>query len=108
MKYRPVNDKVLIKKDKLDSNDNYTTKSGIEVINSATRHKGRVALGEVIDIGSTYVNENGSRVDISTLVKPGDKVLYYYPAEISLDGDLVLVRAIDIDAVIEGNNISLR
>ena len=110
--YKPVGDKVLIRKDKVDSSDQYTTSSGIVVVNSdATRHKGRVSLGTVEAIGTEFTDSNGSRVKISDMLQVGDKVIYYHPAEIQLEDDLVLVRAIDIDCKVEaseGEIIKLR
>lgn len=105
---RPVGDKVLIRKDKVDSSNEYTTKSGIVVVNSEdTRPKGRVSLGTIEALGTSYINQLGSRVDLSEEFSVGDRVLYYHAAEIPYEDNLVFIRAIDIDCKVEGE-ISLR
>lgn len=102
MIYKPVGDKVLIRKDKFDSSDQYETKSGILVVNSEdTRRKGRVSIGTVEAIGTTFVNNHNQIEKISDNFSVGDKVLYYHPAGIELEDDLILVRAIDIDCKVE-------
>lgn len=108
MKYKPIGDKVLIRKDKIDSSSSYQTKSGITVISEATRHKGRLSLGVVEALGTKFLNKWNHK-DTLNLLSVGDKVLYYHPAEIPIDNDLVLVRAIDIDAIIcSDSEVSLR
>lgn len=112
MKFKPIGDKVLIRKDKLDSSNQYETNSGIVVVNSEdTRHKGRFSLGEVLAIGESFIDSYQQLVKIKDILKVGDKVLYYHPAEIKLSDDLILVRAIDIDAIVvinDGEQIKLR
>ncbi len=94
MSFRPLHDRVLIKR--LESEEK--TAGGIILVDSAQE---KPMEGEVIAIGSGTVKEDGSvrALDVSV----GDKVLFgkWSGTEIKLDGeDLLIMKESDIMGIL--------
>ena len=95
MKFRPLHDRVLVKR--LDAEDK--TKGGIIIPDNA---KERPTEGRVIAVGS------GKRADDGTIrpldVKPGDRVIYgkWSGTEIKIDGEeLLIMNESDIMGIVD-------
>ncbi|HZD25534.1 MAG TPA: co-chaperone GroES [Alphaproteobacteria bacterium] len=96
MKFRPLNDRVLIRRVEEDQK----TAGGIIIPDTAQE---KPMQGEVVAVGDGARNERGERLAMS--VKPGDRVLFgkWSGTEVKLDGEeLVIMNESDIMAVIEG------
>jgi chaperonin GroES len=94
MNVRPLADRVVVKP--LDTEEQ--KKGGIIIPDTA---KEKPQQGEVIEVGTGRVTDDGKRVDLE--VKKGDKVLYgkYSGTEVTLDGDeMLIMRESDILAVV--------
>jgi chaperonin GroES len=94
MNVRPLADRVVVKP--LDTEEQ--KKGGIIIPDTA---KEKPQQGEVIEVGTGRVTDDGKRVDLE--VKKGDKVLYgkYSGTEVTLNGDeLLIMRESDILAVV--------
>ena len=94
MNVRPLADRVVVKP--LDVEE--VKKGGIIIPDTA---KEKPQQGEVIEIGTGRVTEDGKRIELE--VKKGDKVLYgkYSGTEVTLNGDeLLIMRESDILAVV--------
>ena len=95
MKFRPLNDRVLV--EALDQETK--TKGGIIIPDTA---KEKPIQGEVIAVGSGTRNDKG---EVQTLtVKAGDRVLFgkWSGTEVKIDGkDLLIMKESDILGVIE-------
>lgn len=103
-KFRPINNQVLIKVDKNEVSEFDTTKSGLLIPNSS-KHKGREAYATIIKFGTHMYNKYGGKINLADLFHEGDRILYYFAAgvPIQIDGeDYLLVRAEDIDCLVEG------
>jgi len=90
MKFRPLHDRVLVKR--LDSEEK--TKSGIIIPDTA---KEKPQEGEVLAVGSGTRAENGTVHPLD--VKVGDRILFgkWSGTEIKLDGDdFIVMKESDI------------
>jgi chaperonin GroES len=97
MKFRPLQDRVLIKR--LEE-DVAKTKGGLYIPDTA---KEKPQQGKVIAVGKGRVNDDGKITPLD--VKTGDKVLFgkYSGSEIKVDGEeLLIMREEDILGVVEG------
>ena len=95
MKFRPLNDRILVKR--LEEEE--MTKGGIIIPDSA---KEKPAEGEVIAVGKGKINDNGDRIKLD--IKVGNRVLFskYGGTDVKLDGvDHLIMREDDILAVVE-------
>ncbi len=91
---RPLNDNVVLKKDKVVK----TTASGIVL----SQHEEETEYAKVISVGEGARNEHGELIPIG--LKAGDKVIYksYSPTKIKIDDEeYLIVAAKDILAVLE-------
>ena len=96
MKFRPLHDRVVIRR--LEGEEK--TKGGIIIPDTV---KEKPQEGEVIAIGPGARAESGKLVPLD--VKNGDKVLFgkWSGAEVKIDGqDLLIMKEADILGVIEG------
>ena len=96
MKFRPLHDRVVIRR--LEGEEK--TKGGIIIPDTV---KEKPQEGEVIAIGPGARDESGKLVPLD--VKKGDKVLFgkWSGAEVKIDGqDLLIMKESDILGVIEG------
>jgi chaperonin GroES len=100
MKFRPLHDRVLVKR--LDAEEK--TKGGIIIPDNA---KERPTEGQVIAVGS------GKRADDGTIhplnVKPGDRIIYgkWSGTEIKIDGDeLLIMNESDIMGIVDDIKIA--
>ncbi len=103
--FRPMNNRVLIKKDPVYDADRYTTDSGILVIDS-NKPKDRYAMATIIKLGQRMLMPDGHYKDLADIWSEGDRVFYYVPAQgipFKIEGEeYFLMRAEDIiQAVIE-------
>jgi chaperonin GroES len=95
MKFRPMNDRILVKRIEAETR----TAGGLIIPDSA---KEKPLEGEVIATGPGRLGENGERRAMT--VKVGDRILFarYSENEIKLDGvNYLIVREDDILAVVE-------
>ena len=95
MKFRPLHDRVLIKR--LDSEEK--TAGGLIIPDTA---KEKPMEGEVIAVGEGAYNDDGDRIKPD--LKAGDKVLFgkYAGTEIKVSGeDRLILREDDILGIIE-------
>lgn len=103
-KFRPMNNRILIKIDKESEADIKTTASGIVVVNK-NKPKGRESIATIIKVGSHMYTPQGTKINLADIFHEGDKILYYNPAgsaKVEIDGEeYILVRAEDIDCIIE-------
>lgn len=95
MKFRPLHDRVMIKRIELEEK----TPGGIIIPDTA---KEKPMEGEVVAVGSGSRNEQGAVVALD--VKKGDRVLFgkWSGTEIKIDGqDYLVMKESDIMGVIE-------
>ena len=95
MKFRPLHDRVLIKR--LDSEEK--TAGGLIIPDTA---KEKPMEGEVIAVGEGAYNDDGDRVKPD--LKAGDKVLFgkWNGTEVKIDGeDLLIMKESEIMGVLE-------
>ena len=93
MSVRPLGDRVMVKA--LEQGE--VKKGGIIIPDTA---KEKPQEGEVIEVGSGRITEEGKKIDLE--VKKGDRILYgkYSGTEVSLNGDEYLImRESDILAI---------
>ena len=94
MKFRPLHDRVLIRRLEQDSK----TAGGIIIPDSAQE---KPMEGEVLSVGTGHINDNG---DVRPLdVKAGDRVLFtkWAGTEITMDGEeLLVMKESDIMGVV--------
>ena len=98
MKFRPLHDRILIKR--IDAEER--TKGGIIIPDTA---KEKPQEGEVIAVGPGARDESGKLVPLD--VKAGDRVLFgkWSGTEVKLDGeDLLIMKESDVMGVIEGTS----
>ena len=96
MKFRPLHDRVVIRR--IEGEDK--TKGGIIIPDTA---KEKPQEGEVIAVGPGARDESGELVPLD--VKAGDRVLFgkWSGAEVKIDGeDLSIMKEFDVMGVIEG------
>ncbi|MEK9673152.1 MAG: co-chaperone GroES [Rhodospirillaceae bacterium] len=94
MKFRPLHDRVLVKRVEQDGK----TAGGIIIPDTA---KEKPMEGKIIAVGSGMRNEDGSITPLD--VKKGDKVLFgkWSGTEVTIDGDeLIIMKETDILGVI--------
>ena len=95
MSFRPLHDRVLVKRIEAEEK----TKGGIIIPDTA---KEKPQEGEVVAVGSGTRNEKGELVALD--VKVGDRILFgkWSGTEIKLDGDdLLIMKESDILGVLE-------
>ena len=95
MKFRPLHDRVLIKR--LDSEEK--TAGGLIIPDTA---KEKPMEGEVIAVGEGAYNDDGDRIKPD--LKAGDKVLFgkWNGTEVKIDGDdLLIMKESEIMGVLE-------
>ena len=96
MKFRPLQDRVLIKR--LEDNEE-KTKGGLYIPDSA---KEKPQQGKVIAVGKGKTNDEGKTFPLD--VKSGDRILFgkYSGSEIKLDGEeLLIMREDEVLGIIE-------
>ena len=96
MKFRPLHDRVLLRRVEQESK----TAGGIIIPDTA---KEKPVEGEVVAVGDGARNEKGDRVALD--VKVGDRVLFgkWSGTEVKIDNEeLLIVKESDIMGVIEG------
>jgi chaperonin GroES len=96
MKFRPLHDRVVVKR--IDAEEK--TAGGIIIPDTA---KEKPQTGEVIAVGPGGRDENGKLIPID--VKAGDHVLFgkWSGTEVKLDGvDYLIMKESDIMGVLEG------
>ena len=99
MKFRPLQDRVLIRR--IESEDK--TAGGIIIPDTA---KEKPQEGEVVSIGPGARDENGTVHPLD--VKAGDRILFgkWSGSETKLDGEeLIIMKESDILGVLEGSAI---
>ena len=97
MKFRPLHDRVLVKRVEEDSK----TKGGIIIPDTA---KEKPMQGEVLAVGPGVRNERGELTACD--VKAGDRVLFgkWSGTEVRLDGEeLLIMKESDIMGILEGD-----
>ena len=96
MKFRPLGDRVVVRRIKEDQK----TAGGIIIPDTVAE---KPQEGEVISVGPGALDESGKRV--ATEVKAGDYVLFgkWSGTEVKLDGEeLLIMKESDILGVLEG------
>ena len=96
MKFRPLGDRVVVKRDQED----VKTAGGIIIPDTAQE---KPQEGEVIAVGPGARDEDGER--IAPEVKVGDRILFgkWSGTEVKIDGqDLRIMKESDIMGVLEG------
>ena len=97
MSFRPLGDRVLVKRVEEESK----TKGGIIIPDTA---KEKPQEGEVIAAGAGVKNEDGKLTPLD--VKAGDRILFgkWSGTEVKVDGeDLLIMKESDILGIIEGS-----
>jgi chaperonin GroES len=100
MKFRPLHDRVVVKRVEEDTK----TAGGIIIPDSATE---KPMKGEIIAVGPGALNEKGERVALD--VKAGDLVLFgkWSGTEVKIDGtEYLIMKESDIMGVIEGGKVA--
>ena len=95
MKFRPLHDRVVVKRIELESK----TKGGIIIPDTA---KEKPQEGEVVAVGPGARNEDGELIALD--VKAGDRILFgkWSGTEVKVDGeDLLIMKETDILGIIE-------
>jgi chaperonin GroES len=96
MKFRPLHDRVLVRR--IESEEK--TRGGIIIPDTA---KEKPQEGEVVAVGAGARDESGKLVPLD--VKAGDRILFgkWSGTEIKLDGeDLLVMKESDVMGVLEG------
>ena len=96
MKFRPLHDRVLVRRLEEDERSS----GGIIIPDTA---KEKPMQGEVLAVGSGARNEKGETVALD--VKAGDRILFgkWSGTEVKIDGeDLLIMKESDIMGVLEG------
>jgi chaperonin GroES len=96
MKFRPLHDRVVVKRVESDSK----TAGGIIIPDTAQE---KPMEGEILAVGAGARNEQGQIVALD--VKVGDRVLFgkWSGTEVKIDGeDLMIMKESDIMGIIEG------
>jgi chaperonin GroES len=95
MKFRPLHDRVLVKRVEEESK----TKGGIIIPDTA---KEKPMQGEVLAVGPGVRNEKGELVPLD--VKAGDRILFgkWSGTEVKMDGEeLLIMKESDIMGIVE-------
>ncbi len=95
MKFHPLHDRVAVKRIEEESK----TAGGIIIPDSA---KEKPSEGEVVAIGTGYINDNGDSRPLA--VKVGDRILFskWSGTEITIDGqDVLVMKESDIMGVLD-------
>ncbi len=95
MKFKPLNDRVLVKRLEVEEK----TAGGLFIPDTA---KEKPSRGQIVSVGSGKVNEQGKRIELE--VKAGDNVLFskYAGTEIKIEGvEHLIMREDDILAIID-------
>jgi chaperonin GroES len=95
MKFRPLHDRVLVKRVEEESK----TKGGIIIPDTA---KEKPMQGEVLAVGPGARDERGELVPLD--VKPGDRILFgkWSGTEVKMDGEeLLIMKESDVMGVVE-------
>ena len=95
MKFRPLHDRVLVKRVESDTK----TKGGIIIPDTAQE---KPMEGKVISVGSGVRGEDGKLVPLD--VKKGDRILFgkWSGTEVKVDGDdLLIMKESDILGIVE-------
>ena len=95
MKFRPLHDRVLVKRVESDTK----TKGGIIIPDTAQE---KPMEGKVISVGSGVRGEDGKLVPLD--VKKGDRILFgkWSGTEVKVDGDdLLIMKESDVMGIIE-------
>jgi chaperonin GroES len=98
MKFRPLHDRVVVKRVEEDTK----TAGGIIIPDTA---KEKPQQGEVVAVGPGARDEQGKIVPLE--VKPGDRVLFgkWSGTEVKIDGeDLLIMKESDILGILEGKS----
>ena len=94
MKFRPLHDRVLVRRAEAETK----TAGGIIIPGTAEE---KPSEGEIVAVGNGYVNDNG---DLRSLdVKTGDKIIFskWAGTEITIDGeDLMVMKESDVIGII--------
>ena len=96
MKFRPLGDRVVVRRIK----ENQKTAGGIIIPDTVAE---KPQEGEVISVGPGALDESGKRV--ATEVKAGDYVLFgkWSGTEVKIDGEeLLIMKESDIMGILEG------
>ncbi|MCX8231676.1 MAG: co-chaperone GroES [Alphaproteobacteria bacterium] len=96
MKFRPLHDRVLVRR----SAEEERTAGGIIIPDTA---KEKPMEGEIVSVGPGARNEKGEL--IAPEVKAGDRVLFgkYAGTDVTINGeDLVIIKESDVMGIIEG------
>ena len=96
MKFRPLHDRVVVKRIEADSK----TAGGIIIPDTAQE---KPQQGEVIAVGPGGRDDHGKLIPID--VKAGDRILFgkWSGTEVKIDGeDLLIMKESDVMGVIEG------
>ena len=96
MKFRPLHDRVVVKR----LEENTKTAGGIIIPDTA---KEKPQQGEIVAVGPGARDENGKVIALD--VKVGDRVLFgkWSGTEVKIDGqDLLIMKESDILGVLEG------
>jgi len=94
MKFRPLHDRVLVRRAEAETK----TAGGIIIPGTAEE---KPSEGEIVAVGSGYVNDNGETRALD--VKTGDKVIFskWAGTEVTIDGEeLMVMKESDIIGVI--------
>jgi len=100
MKFRPLHDRVLVRR----VGEETKTAGGIIIPDTA---KEKPQEGEVIAVGAGARNEDGKLTPLD--VKPGDRILFgkWSGTEVKVDGEeLLIMKESDIMGIIEGTKSS--
>ena len=101
MKFRPLQDSVLIRRIEAEAK----TAGGIIIPDTAQE---KPMEGEIVAVGPGARDEKGTIVPLD--VKPGDRILFgkWSGSEVKLDGeDLLIMKESDIMGIIEGSSIAI-
>ncbi len=96
MKFRPLHDRVLVRRLEEDT----TTAGGIIIPDTAQE---KPMQGEVLEIGTGIKSEDGSVLPLD--VSKGDKILFgkWSGTEVKINGDeLLIMKESDIMGIVEG------
>jgi len=100
MKFRPLHDRVLVRRIEEDEK----TAGGIIIPDTA---KEKPMEGEILAVGDGIRDDDGKRIELD--VKQGDRVLFgkWSGTEVTIDGEeLIIMKESDILGVIDGKTKS--
>ena len=94
MKFRPLHDRVLVRRAEAET----TTAGGIIIPGTAEE---KPSEGEIVAVGAGYVNEDGKVRPLD--VKKGDRVIFskWAGTEVTIDGEeLMVMKESDIIGIV--------